>query len=294
MADGTAIEWTDATWNVITGCTVLSPGCTNCYAMKLAGGRLQHHPSRAGLTRPSAKGAVWTGDVRFNVNWLDQPTRWTRPRDIFVCAHADLFHDAVHDAWLHSIFDVMRRCPQHRFQVLTKRPRRAYLYLAGVVPLANVLIGASVEDQHYAYERHDAMESIALLGWRTWVSYEPALGAVDWSGWEFLRWMVSGGESGAHARPSHPDWHRKTRDWCVQRGVPFLFKQHGEWLATTFCTDEQAALPYRRIAYVANSGLVKDGTDGVDFFGGDEEVTLVGKKAAGRMLDRVEHNGMPA
>ena len=95
MADGTKIEWTDATWNPITGCSVVSPGCTNCYAMRLAGTRLQHHPSRSGLTTLSKAGPVWNGQVRLNEGWLTQPLAWSRPRRIFVCAHGDLFHESV-------------------------------------------------------------------------------------------------------------------------------------------------------------------------------------------------------
>ncbi|MDI7864335.1 phage Gp37/Gp68 family protein [Rhizobiaceae bacterium n13] len=124
MADRTPIEWTDATWNPITGCSVVSPGCTNCYAMKLAGTRLKHHPSRAGLTKDTKTGPVWTGEVRFNREWLHQPLTWAKPRMIFVCAHGDLFAEGVPDGWIMRVFSVMAQCPQHTFQVLTKRPER--------------------------------------------------------------------------------------------------------------------------------------------------------------------------
>ncbi|KQZ81905.1 hypothetical protein ASD64_09125 [Mesorhizobium sp. Root157] len=130
MADHSHIEWTDATWNPVTGCSVVSPGCTNCYAMKLAGTRLQHHPSREGLTRDSKAGPVWTGEVRFNEQWLDQPLRWKSPRMIFVCAHGDLFHESVPDEWIDRVFAVMALAPQHTFQVLTKRAARMRAYLA--------------------------------------------------------------------------------------------------------------------------------------------------------------------
>lgn len=130
MADHTSIEWTDATWNPITGCSVVSPGCTNCYAMKLAGTRLRHHPSRAGLTRESKAGPVWTDEVRLNSEWLDQPLRWKRSRRIFVCAHGDLFAEGVPDAWIDQVFAVMALAPQHTFQVLTKRPARMRQYLS--------------------------------------------------------------------------------------------------------------------------------------------------------------------
>ena len=135
MADRSRIEWTDATWNPITGCSVVSPGCTNCYAMKLAGGRLRNHPSRQGLTRLQKKGAgwrpVWTGEVRFNEQWLDQPLRWQRPRRVFVCAHGDLFHEHVPDEWIDRVFAVMALAGDHTFQVLTKRAERMHEYLSG-------------------------------------------------------------------------------------------------------------------------------------------------------------------
>lgn len=129
MADGTKIEWTDATWNPITGCSVTSPGCTNCYAMKLAGTRLRHDPSRAGLTEMTKTGPIWNGQIRFNEKWLTQPLQWKRGRKIFVCAHGDLFHESVPDEWIDRVFAVMALCPQHTFQVLTKRSARMREYM---------------------------------------------------------------------------------------------------------------------------------------------------------------------
>ncbi|TIY01049.1 MAG: DUF5131 family protein, partial [Mesorhizobium sp.] len=223
MADGTNIEWTDATWNPITGCRVKSPGCKFCYAMKLAGTRLKHHPSREGLTVDTKNGPVWNGEARFNEAWLTQPLKWAKPRMIFVCAHADLFYEAVLDEWIDRVFAVMASSPRHIFQVLTKRPERMRDYLTRVeeepfretvkrfakampaapwadfdamtFPSPNIWLGTSVEDQERADERREPMRELAEAGWLTWVSYEPALGQVDWHGWEFLRWMVSGGES---------------------------------------------------------------------------------------------------
>lgn len=130
MSDGSKIEWTDATWNPVTGCSVVSPGCKHCYAMKLAGTRLAHHLSRAGLTVETAAGPVWNGQVRFNEISLDQPLWWKRPRRIFVCAHGDLFHENVPDEWIDRLFAVMALCPQHTFQVLTKRAKRMRDYFA--------------------------------------------------------------------------------------------------------------------------------------------------------------------
>ena len=128
MSDNTAIEWTDATWNPITGCSVVSPGCTNCYAMKLAGTRLGGHISRRGLTRETKAGPVWTGEVRLNEGWLTQPLLWKRPRRVFVCAHGDLFHESVPDEWIDRVFAVMALAPRHVFQVLTKRSTRMREY----------------------------------------------------------------------------------------------------------------------------------------------------------------------
>ncbi|MBY8826097.1 DUF5131 family protein [Sphingomonas colocasiae] len=129
MAARTLIEWTDATWNVVNGCSVLSPGCKHCYAMRLAGTRLRNHPSRAGLTIDTAAGPVWNGQVRVDGKVLLQPLRWRKPKRIFVCAHGDLFHEAVSDDVIDAVFAVMALCPQHIFQVLTKRPERMRAYL---------------------------------------------------------------------------------------------------------------------------------------------------------------------
>jgi protein gp37 len=132
MSDGTDIEWTDATWQPITGCSIVSPGCTNCYAMKLAGTRLRNIPSRKGLTNASKAGPVWNGKVRLNEEWLTQPLRWKRPRKIFVCAHGDLFHENAPDEWIDKVFAVMALCPQHQFQVLTKRAERMREYFSAL------------------------------------------------------------------------------------------------------------------------------------------------------------------
>lgn len=221
MADQTKIEWTDATWNPVTGCAVVSPGCANCYAMKLAGTRLRHHPSRAGLTRGTKAGPVWTGEVRFNEDWLFQPLRWKRPRRIFVCAHGDLFAEGVPAEWINRVFAVMALAPQHTFQVLTKRAERMRGYLApgawrgaresigncaqamsarfrvaGMTtawPLPNVWLGVSAEDQVRADER--IPDLLATPAAKRFVSAEPLLGPIEFNGassdrretWNWLR-----------------------------------------------------------------------------------------------------------
>lgn len=206
MAEHSNIEWTDATWNPITGCELISPGCTNCYAMRLAGTRLRNHPSRIGLTELTKTGPVWNGTLRLNEQWLDQPVRWGTPRRIFVCAHGDLFHDSVPVPWIDAIWAVMAACPHHTFQVLTKRADRMNEYLhhfcdinnpeavsrhiGGLMgvrvfrlaqnakwPLPNVHLGVSVEDQKRANERIPTlMLSDAAV---RWISAEPLLAPID-------------------------------------------------------------------------------------------------------------------
>lgn len=349
MAEHSTIEWTDATWNVLTGCSVYSPGCTNCYAMKLAGGRLQHHPSRAGLTKPSAAGPVWTGEVRFNEQWLSQPQHWRKPRKIFVCAHSDLFHESVPDEIIDQVFAVMAETPWHTFQVLTKRAARMRQYLtnplrmqlvsgtacilgaAGKIrgledpqpwPLPNVILMVSAERQQEADER--IPELLATPATRRGVSLEPLLGPINlkrivlpieltktvppaWQGIKHvnfcidttrpgkksgrpgLDWVIAGGESGAKARPTHPDWFRSLRDQCAASGVAFLFKQWGEHVpADADWVDP--SIEAKRLVW-------SDGTQWSPDDGQRGRVALmarVGKAAAGRLLDGVEHNGMPA
>ena len=204
MAAATLIEWCHATWNVITGCSIVSSGCKHCYAMRLAATRLRHHPSRRGLTDAHGR---WTGEVRFNRQWLDQPLRWRKPRRIFVCAHSDLFHEKVPDEWVDLVLAVMALCPQHVFQVLTKRPERMRDYIvrfdgdeavervcdaaggimgqrgwdrvadAELIALPNAWLGVSVEDQRTANERIPLLlETPARV---RWISAEPLLGRIN-------------------------------------------------------------------------------------------------------------------
>lgn len=320
MADHSLIEWTDATWNPITGCSIVSPGCTNCYAMKLAGTRLKHHESRKGLTRDSKAGPVWTGEVRLNRQWLHQPIEWTKPRRIFVCAHGDLFAENVPDEWILDVFTVMAIASQHTFQVLTKRPDRMREFLSrpdllediyanwyafsGAAaevyswPLHNVWLGASAEDQfRYDDRRRDLEDTPAAR--RFW-SLEPMLGPVDLN----IRhvkpdWVIVGGESGPVARPMHPAWVRSVRDQCAAAGVPFFFKQWGSWgRATPRHSGEPGtfaianAPPYSDF-WPAMMTTISSYPRQFDLFGGATVREFVGKKRAGRMLDGREHNDMP-
>lgn len=308
MAADTKIEWTDATWNPVTGCSVQSPGCKNCYAMKLAGTRLRHHPSRAGLTQESAAGPVWTGETRFNADWLEQPLQWTRARMIFVCAHGDLFHPSVPDEWIDQVFAVMALAERHTFQVLTKQAQRAAEYFAhpvrapligqqvgqinlrrtgnpvaewSGVPLPNVWIGASAEDQHRLDERLPHL--VAIPAAVRYLSLEPLLGSVQIDqrlitpiegtsqhGQRFIDWVIVGGESGNGARPMHPEWARGLRDQCQAAGVAFFFKQWGAWAPGSNFPDH---IP---------SGESCSFDQNMD---DNARVWKVGKKAAGRLLD---------
>lgn len=306
MADGTKIEWADATWNPITGCSVVSPGCTNCYAMKLAGTRMKHHWSRAGLTDDTKGGPVWNGNVWFNEKWLDQPLHWKKPRRIFVCAHGDLFHENVPDEWIDRVFAVMFVAWRHTFILLTKRSDRQRAYLsdptkherwAEVIrkefrgtstPTAGwfenygkrIWLGVSVEDQTRADERiPDLLDTPAAV---RWISAEPLLGEVNFDrrvfdecsgGWlHHLDWIVAGGESGPNARPMHPDWARSIRDQCAAAGVAYFHKQNGE-----FASVSEVEGPGRHFTF----------PDGAT-------VRRVGKKAAGALLDGKEHREWPA
>ncbi|SMF82941.1 protein gp37 [Tistlia consotensis] len=330
MADRSKIEWTDATWNPVVGCKVHGPGCQRCYAMRLAGTRMKDHPTRRGLTVPSKSGPIWNGEVRFNEAELVKPLHWRRPRLIFAVAHGDLWYEAVPTAWIDRVMAVAALSPQHVFQFLTKRSERQTAYLAdpetpervwaaagelsdplralaaqGATwggdmpwPLRNAWIGVSVEDQVRADRRREHLRAIAKLGWATWVSYEPALGLVDWSGWEFIRWMVSGGESGPDSRPSHPDWHRATWSWCDDNAIAYLFKQWGDWAPVgRFDCDRSAVAAYRgEILTLVMSGCETKlcfPTLEDEVMGPTLMLERIGKRAAGRLLDGREHNGMP-
>ena len=303
MADKTGIEWTraadgtpGATWNPIVGCSVISPGCTNCYAMRQAGRWLRRTPKFAGLTQPSKAGPVWTGEMRLWEKALDQPLRWKKPRRIFVNSMSDLFHESLPDEWIDRIVAVMSRCPQHQFQVLTKRSARMRDYYDGdalnriiarlvdetgearlTSPLPNVHLGVSVEDQERVARIRELLATAAAV---RWVSLEPLLGPVDLAvplggvGGVRLDWVVLGGESGRHARPMDSAWARSVRDQCRAAGVPFFFKQWGEWL------------PRDQLGW-------RDPPERYDGCEHTASHVRVGKKAAGRLLDGVTWDEYP-
>lgn len=257
MADGSKIEWTDATWNVVIGCDKVSPGCDHCYAIRTAH-RMQANPNpkiAAAYAGTEADGE-WTGQVNLVEDRLTLPLSWTRPRRIFVNAQSDLFHKDVPDEFIARVWAVMALAPQHTFQILTKRHGRmrsllnsehfkdlVAVEMAGPLnphprealdlhwPRRNVWLGVSVEDQQRADLRIPALlDTPAAV---RWLSCEPLLGPVSLFAnsridtGTLVDWVVVGGESGPGSRPMHPDWARSLRDQCQVAGVPFLFKQWG-------------------------------------------------------------------
>src|SRR4051812_25630270 len=193
MAD-TSIEWTDATWNPVAGCTVLSPGCTNCYAMRMAA-RLDAMGMKKyrGLTRKSGKRAVWTGKVRLDRKALSIPASWKKPRRIFVNSMSDLFHEAVSAEFVATVWRVMQATPQHTYQVLTKRPDRLAAITVSLPVLPNVWLGTSVESAEYLERVNDLRRVTAVV---RFVSFEPLLGSVAAADLTGIQWAIVGGESG--------------------------------------------------------------------------------------------------
>jgi protein gp37 len=228
-ADGTVTP--GKTWNPIVGCSIKSPGCKNCYAMAQSARiermipTLEHY---RGLTVRVNGSPVWTGKIAMAPEaTLNLPRRWHKPTTIFVNSMSDLFHEDVPESAQFRILSVMRECSWHTFQVLTKRPDVMLRALREYAPLRHVLIGVSAERQQEADQRRDDLAALAKAGWRTFVSYEPALGAVSWRGWEFLKWGIAGGESGHNARPCWvPGIRRTVQQWHAM-GIPTFVKQLG-------------------------------------------------------------------
>lgn len=225
MGSSSDIEWTDATWNPVAGCTILSPGCTNCYAMRMAA-RLHAmgQPKYVGLTRKSGKRYIWTGRVRLDRASLEVPETWRKGRRIFVNSMSDLFHEDVPFEFIDDVFDVMRRTPRHIYQVLTKRADRLNELGPGISWPANVWMGVSVESEAYT-QRIDQLRNTTAQ--TKFLSLEPLLGPLPSLDLRGIDWVIVGGESGPGARPIEASWVRDIRDQCVEANVPFHFKQWG-------------------------------------------------------------------
>ncbi len=225
MANNSKIEWTEATWNPVAGCTILSPGCTNCYAMRMAA-RLAviGLDKYVGTTRTTGGRAKWNGVVKIDPSSLDTPRKWKKGRLIFVNSMSDLFHESVPLAFIQRVFEVMRETPQHTYQLLTKRAERLEALSKKISWPSNVWMGVSVESADYASRVDHLRRTRAQT---KFLSLEPLLGPLDHLDLRGIHWAIVGGESGPGARPMPKEWVRSIRDQCVAAGVAFHFKQWG-------------------------------------------------------------------
>jgi len=288
----TKIEWANEVWNPVTGCTKVDEGCRNCYAERMS----KRLKGRCG----------YPADDPFRVTLhpdrLDKPLHWRKPRRVFVNSMSDLFHKDVPHEIIGSVWVMMEACPQHQFIILTKRADLMRRVITGYLlsPLPNVWLGVSVHDQASADERLPVLLQTPAA--KRFLSIEPCLGAVDFAprpdtySWlqntvvDFtpngqkitnipaLDLVILGGESGPGARPMHPDWARSVRDQCQAAGVPFMFKQWGE-----YCPPRQLSPEEFRNWVEAGTLMWDDRPQDVPY--------KVGKKAAGRLLDGVIHDG---
>jgi protein gp37 len=303
MAD-TKIEWAEKVWNPVTGCTKISLGCKNCYAERMS----KRLAGRCGYPKDNPFA------VTLHPDKLDEPMKWKKPKRIFVCSMGDLFHEEVPFEFIHQIWDGMKACPQHVFLVLTKRPERMEEVLGRIYRLErfgaakgfwnHVWLGVTAENQDLYDQRVQYLRQIPAAV--RFISYEPALGPLvmrkkaadekeiiqaalmgqldDYSRpvEKGIDWVICGGESGPGARPMHPDWVRGLRDQCVAAGVPFFFKQWGEWLHSSQIAgsdlDPDCADSFLRYTWTIKANDVS---------------FKVGKKAAGRLLDGQEWSQFP-
>lgn len=341
MGDKTNISYVGSTWSPVSGCTKVSPECKNCYVER-DWHRLTH--------LPAYQNRAFT-DVACHEDRLDQPIRWKRPRRIFVCSMADLFHADVPDDFIDRVFAVMSLCPQHTFLVLSKQAARMQKYLsdsrrASLVeaaaeriardrgmpipdsktfhwPLPNVWVGVTAGTQQSANERIPLLlETPAAV---RWASVEPMLEPIRLTGLPGLPsddedvhidalkgesvlgprseegipcarldLVVCGGESGPKSRPMHPAWPKSLRDQCDEAGVPFFFKQWGEWIPGEDATNDHLNNPRVRGCWAHLAGDAHDGNNPAAFRPGDENMLRVGRKAANELLDGVEYKSLPA
>ena len=223
MSDRSSIEWTDATWNPVTGCDKVSKGCDNCYAMALsARWKLAGSPKYQKDGQPPTSGPGF--GVTEHPHTLDIPTKWRRPRRVFVASMGDLFHKEVSLEFIEQVFEVMAATPRHQYQILTKRSRRVAALRDKLDWPPNVWMGVSIEDSRYLHRAdHLRIVPAAVL----FLSLEPLLGPLLHLNLRGIGWVIVGGESGINAREIRPEWVRSIRDQCDQAGVPFFFKQWG-------------------------------------------------------------------
>ena len=215
MADNSAIEWTEATWNPVTGCSKVSPGCAHCYAETFAE-RWRGIPGHA-----YEQGF----DLRMWPHRLAQPLRWKRSRMIFVNSMSDLFHEEIPVPYLRKVFEVMRVADHHTFQILTKRHERLAELAPSLVWPRNVWIGVSIENRRFVH-RADYLREVDEAAVR-FISAEPLLGPLEGLDLTGIDWLIAGGESGPGHRPVRIEWLRDLRDRCQAEGVAYFFKQWG-------------------------------------------------------------------
>ncbi len=214
MASNTKIEWTETSWNPVTGCTKISNGCKNCYACSMA-------------KRLKAMGNVRYRnefDITFHYDLLKQPLSWVKPRKIFVNSMSDLFHEDIPFDFIQDVFSTMRKAHWHTFQILTKRSDRLKDLSSSLQWPNNVWMGVSVEDDNVKYRIDDLRQCAAEL---KFISFEPLLGNIDNVDLTHIDWIIVGGESGVGARPVKVDWVRNLRDSAINQDVAFFFKQWG-------------------------------------------------------------------
>jgi len=228
MAD-TQIEWTDSTWNPVSGCSIVTAGCTHCYAMEMAK-RLEAMgvEKYAGLTRKTGNRTVWNGVVREDREALSIPYRWKKPRKIFVNSMSDLFHEQVSDDFILAVWQVMRDTPHHNYQILTKRPKRMTKLVATRVAdiLPNVWLGTSIENADVIHRVEHLRPAPAAI---RFISFEPLIGPVGLIDLVGIHWAIVGGESGNAARPIREEWIDEIHRQCLGARTAFFFKQWGTW-----------------------------------------------------------------
>ncbi len=229
MASGSAIEWTETTWNPVAGCTPVSPGCLNCYAARMAlrlermgRGRCRKYEGTAKRAKDGRP--VFSGVVNTDESAIDLPRSWKLGRIIFVNSMSDLFHEAVPDEFIHRVFDVMADCPQHTFQVLTKRPDRCLAMSKDLPWPDHVWMGTSVETKTYYGRIRLLAKTDAKV---KFLSCEPLLGPLPRMPLKGIDWVIVGGESGPGARPMQGSWALQIKQQCEAKDVAFFFKQWG-------------------------------------------------------------------
>ena len=214
MAQNSKIEWTESTWNPVTGCTKISAGCKNCYAERMA------------LRLKAAGSPNYANGFRVTLHHhaLEIPLRWKKPRTIFVNSMSDLFHKNISFDFISKVFDVMRRASHHRFQILTKRSGRLLKLSSRLTWPENVWMGVTVENADCGFRINDLQQTAAAI---KFISFEPLLGPIPDIDLKGINWVIVGGESGPRARPMKPQWPIDIRDQCLVADVSFFFKQWG-------------------------------------------------------------------